>query len=120
MSQNNANGVEEISVFGPSIEDSVVGTWFARLGVLALLIGAAFGYRYAVDQGLIGPEARVALGVVGGTALLAWGHFARSKGWTNFAHALSGGGVAILYLSVLAAQYRFNSRPPRSAHASWG
>lgn len=115
MNQGKANGSEDISVFGRSIEDDVVGTWFARIGVLALLIGAAFGYRYAVDQGLIGPQARVALGVVAGAGLIGWGHLARSKLWFNFAHALSGGGVAILYLSVLAAQYRFELISPALA-----
>jgi uncharacterized membrane protein len=117
MNEKKGNGVEDISVFGGSIEDNVVGTWFARIGVLALLIGAAFGYRYAVDQGLIDPAARVALGVMGGFALIGWGHFARGKQWINFAHALSGGGIAILYLSVLAAQYRFELISPALALA---
>ena len=103
------------SLFGQGLEDNVVGTWFARIGVLALLIGAAFGYRYAVDQGLIGPAARVALGVLSGSTLLIWGHWSRSRGWFNFAHALSGGGLAILYLSVLAAQYRFDLITPAMA-----
>lgn len=103
------------SLFGQGLEDNVVGTWFARVGVLALLIGAAFGYRYAVDQGLIGPAARVALGVLSGSALLFWGHWSRNRGWTNFAHAVSGGGLAILYLSVLAAQYRFELITPAMA-----
>lgn len=104
-----------VNVFGPSLEDNVVGTWFARLGVLALLIGAAFGYRYAVDQGLIGPVARVTLGICCGAALIGWGHWARSKGWLNFAHAVSGGGIAIIYLSVLAAQFRFELISPAVA-----
>ena len=105
----------DLNVFGPDLEDSVVGTWFARLGVLALLIGAAFGYRYAVDQGLIDPSARVALGALSGFALVGWGYFARRNGWTNFAHALSGGGVAIVYLSVLAAEFRFELISPAIA-----
>ncbi|MFP5352130.1 MAG: DUF2339 domain-containing protein [Actinomycetota bacterium] len=117
--ENGPNGsptpVAPVTVFGPSIEDNVVGTWFARLGVLALLIGAAFGYRYAVDQGLIGPAARVTLGICSGAALIGWGHWARSKGWFNFAHAISGGGVAIVYLSILAAQYRFELISPAVA-----
>ena len=106
---------QEVTVFGPDLEDSVVGTWFARLGVLALLIGAAFGYRYAVDQGLISPSARVALGAFSGFVLVGWGYIARRKGWTNFAHALSGGGVAIIYLAVLAAQYRYELISPAIA-----
>ena len=115
MNEDGTSRVETLSVFGASIEDNVVGTWFARLGVLALLIGAAFGYRYAVDQGLIGPAARVALGVFSGFALIGCGHWSRRRGWTNFAHALSGGGVAVLYLSVLAAQYRFDLISPALA-----
>ena len=106
-----------MAVFGPDIEDSVVGTWFARLGVIALLIGAAFGYRYAVDQGMIGPVARVTLGFLCGSAFVGWGYVARRNGWTNFAHAITGGGVAILYLSVLAAQFRFDLISPGAALA---
>ena len=108
-------GARNLPLFGASMEDNVVGTWFARLGVLALLIGAAFGYRYAVDQGLIGPAARVALGVFCGASMLAAGHRARTSGWLSFSHALSAGGVAILYLSVLAAQYRFDLISPAFA-----
>ena len=33
------------------LEESVVGTWFPRLGALALLLGDGFGFRYAVDRG---------------------------------------------------------------------
>ena len=117
MNDTGSRKTEDLTIFGSSIEDNVVGTWFARLGVLALLIGAAFGYRYAVDQGLIGPEARVALGALSGLTLLGFGHFARRKQWFNFAHALSGGGVAILYLSVLAAQFRFDLVSPAVALA---
>ncbi|MBW3594275.1 MAG: DUF2339 domain-containing protein [Actinobacteria bacterium] len=115
MSQRKTNGADDISVYGTSIEDNVVGTWFARVGVLALLIGAAFGYRYAVDQGLIDPAARVTLGAVSGFALIGWGHIARRREWINFAHALSAGGVAMLYLSVLAAQFTFDLISPAQA-----
>ena len=111
MSKHSTNG-DEVTIFAPNIEQDVVGTWFARLGVLALLIGAAFGYRYAVDQGLIGPEARVVLGVVSGFALIGWGRWAHQKGWSNFSHAISAGGIAVLYLSVLAAQFRFGLISP--------
>ena len=113
--QGDTRGTSDLPLFGASIEDNVVGTWFARLGVLALLIGAAFGYRYAVDQGLIRPAARVALGVFCGLALVGGGYRARTSGWTTFSHALSGGGVAILYLSILAAQYRFDLISPAMA-----
>ena len=107
--------VPEVSVYGPNIEDSVVGTWFARIGVLAVLIGAAFGYRYAVDQGWIDPAARVMLGALVGLGFLVGGHWARSKRWEAFSSAMSGGGIAILYLSVLAALLRYELLSPATA-----
>ena len=98
-----------------TVEDNVIGTWFARLGVLAVLVGAAFGYRYAIDQGWIGPAARVLLGVLVGAGFLAGGHASRSRRWYPFASALSGGGIAILYLSTLAAHVRYELIGPPTA-----
>ncbi|MDQ3941235.1 MAG: DUF2339 domain-containing protein [Actinomycetota bacterium] len=98
-----------------NIEDSLVGTWFARLGVLAVLVGAAFGYRYAVDQRLIGPAARVSLGALTGAGFLVWGHWAQTRKWESFSHAVTGGGVAILYLSVLAALLQYDLIQPPTA-----
>ncbi|MEA2433868.1 MAG: hypothetical protein QOG54_1325 [Actinomycetota bacterium] len=106
---------EDVSLYGANIEDSVVGTWFARLGVLAVLIGAAFGYRYAVDQGWIGPAGRVLLGVLVGIGFLVGGHSARDRKWYPVASAMSGGGIAILYLSTLAALVRFELITPPTA-----
>ena len=85
------------------IEESVVGTWFPRLGALALLLGAGFGFRYAVDRGWIGPGARVALGIALGVLLLLLGETTKRRGWAGYAQAVTGGGVAILYLTVWAS-----------------
>lgn len=86
-----------------AIEEDLVGTWFARLGALAILIGAAFAFSWAVDNGLLGPVARVALGAGAGLAFVAAGEWSFRRGWGNFAQAVSGGGAALLYLSALAA-----------------
>lgn len=95
------------------LEASVVGTWFARIGAVAILIGAGFAFKYAVDRGLIGPGARVAIGIAAGAAFLAWGEWALRRGWTLFAQAVSAGGVALVYLSILAALllYRLIGEP---------
>lgn len=85
------------------LEESVVGTWFPRLGALALLLGAGFGFRYAVDRGWIGPGARVASGVALGVLLLLLGETTKRRGWAGYAQAVTGGGVAVLYLTVWAS-----------------
>lgn len=87
----------------PEREARLVGTWFARIGVVAVLLGAAFAFKYAVDRDLIGPGGRVALGILAGLAFVAWGERARAREWPRLAQAVAGGGVGLLYLSVWAA-----------------
>jgi uncharacterized membrane protein len=99
------------------LEESVVGTWFPRLGALALLLGAGFGFRYAVDRGWIGPGARVALGVALGVLLLLLGEATKRRGWAGYAQAVTGGGVAILYLTVWASFALYGMVPDPVAFA---
>jgi len=87
----------------PRDEAEVFGAWFARIGVVVLLIGCGFAFKYAVDQGVLGPSARVALGLAAGIGLVAASEWASRRGWTGWSQAVAGGGVAITYLSVLAA-----------------
>jgi uncharacterized membrane protein len=99
------------------LEESVVGTWFPRLGALALLLGAGFGFRYAVDRGWIGPGARVASGVAIGVLLLLLGETTKRRGWAGYAQAVTGGGVAILYLTVWASFALYGMVPDPVAFA---
>jgi uncharacterized membrane protein len=88
-------------------EADVFGTWFARLGAIALLLGAAFGFKYAVDEGIIGPGGRVLLGIALGIGMLAAGETTFRKRWARLSQAVSGAGVAVLYLSIWAAFGRY-------------
>ena len=89
-------------------EADFLGTWFARLGALACLIAAGFAFRYGVEAGVIGPELRVGLGLLVGTCLLAIGHMSHRRGWEGLATATSAGGLATVYLSVLAAHFLYD------------
>jgi uncharacterized membrane protein len=84
-----------------------VATWFARIGAVALLLAAAYGYKYAVDRGLITPAFRVALGLMAGSGLLVAGEATRRRDWSAFAQAVTGGGIGLLYLSTWAAYSRY-------------
>jgi uncharacterized membrane protein len=99
------------------LEENVVGTWFPRLGALALLLGAGFGFRYAVDRGWIGPGARVASGVAIGVLLLLLGETTKRRDWAGYAQAVTGGGVAILYLTVWASFALYGMVPDPVAFA---
>ena len=80
----------------------VGGNWLARIGILALIIGVGFFLKLAFDNQWIGETGRVVLGLVTGLALLGGGEYWTRK-YPVWAQAVTGGGLAILYLSIFAA-----------------
>ncbi len=83
-------------------EQILGGNWLARIGVVALIFGIGFFLKYASDRHWIGPWGWIALGVVAGLALLWAGYHWRQR-YPILSQALSGGGVAALYLTFFAA-----------------
>ena len=80
----------------------VGGNWLARIGILAVIIGVGFFLKLAFDNQWIGETGRVVLGLVIGVALLGAGEF-WSRKYPVWSQAVTGGGIAILYLSIFAA-----------------
>ena len=78
------------------------GNWLARIGIVALVIGTGFFISLAIDRGWLGETERVALGIAGGLALLGAGEYWRKR-YDVWAQTVTGGGLAILYLSVYGA-----------------
>lgn len=83
-------------------EQILGGSWLARIGVLAIIIGVAFFLKFAFDNQWIGPTGRIILGIIGGLAMLGLGYYWRKK-YPILTQVLSGGGIAVLYLSVFAS-----------------
>ena len=78
------------------------GNWLARIGILALILGVGFFLKLAFDNDWIDETGRVVLGLVAGLALLGGGEI-WSRRYAAWARAVTGGGIAILYLSIFAA-----------------
>ena len=78
------------------------GNWLARVGILALIFGIGFFLKLAFDNDWIGETGRVVLGLAVGVALLGGGEY-WSRRYAAWAQAVTGGGIAILYLSIFAA-----------------
>jgi uncharacterized membrane protein len=91
------------------LEARIGGSWFNRIGILAICFGVAFFLKYAFEKGLIGPTGRVALGIFTGICFLALGERMRPR-YQSYAYGLSGGGILILYISIYAANAFFD--PP--------
>lgn len=77
------------------------GNWLARTGIVALILGVAFFVTLAIDRGWLGETERVILGAIVGLLLL--GAAERNRGrFGVWAQTVSGGGLAILFLSIWA------------------
>ena len=77
--------------------------WINRIAVFTLLLGAAFLFKYGVDNDWFGPGARVALGIAAAVISLLAGDRLWRRGQTVFAQGIIGLGLALLYLSIYAA-----------------
>ena len=82
--------------------EGIPGNWFARIGSLALMMGAGFFLALAFSNDWIGPRGQVVLGIVGGLALVGAGEYWQRR-YPKWAQAVTGSGVGILYLSLYAA-----------------
>lgn len=84
-------------------EAVIGGNWFNKIGVGAIILGMAFFLRYAIENEWIGDHGKVLLGVAAGLLLLLGGERYHRRGLGLFARGLTGGGAAILYLSLYFA-----------------
>lgn len=85
------------------IERQIGGRWLLYAGLLILLIGVSFFLKYAFDNEWVDARGRVALGVLAGAGLIGGGLRLARRDLRTFGLALSGAGLAVLYLSVYAA-----------------
>lgn len=83
---------------------------FAWLGGGALFLGAALFLHYSIQQGLISPPVRVALGLIAGALLLLGGDRLRPKA-TLAGQAIAGAGVGTLYAALFAARALYHLIP---------
>ena len=94
------------------------GNWLARVGIVALIFGVAFFISLAIDRGWLGETERVALGVAGGLAILGAGEYWRRR-YAVWAQTVTGGGLAILYLSVYGAFALYQLISPLAAFGAF-
>jgi len=77
---------------------------FSIIAGIALVLAAIFFLRYAVENGLLPPAVRVAIGVIVGTSLLVVCELKAARKYEVTANALDAAGVAILFASFYSAR----------------
>lgn len=97
-------------------EEKMGVTWFSRIGMVALVLGASFFLKYAFDNNWVGPTGRVLIGIVAGIAIIALGGKLIKK-YFAYGQLIMGGGISVLYLSLYSALNFYHLISPSVAFA---
>jgi len=84
-------------------EEKLAGTWFNRVGIIAIMLAVAFFLKWSFDNHLIGELGRIVIGIVIGLSFLGGGEYFQRRKFFVYGQGFTGGGIAILYFSIFAA-----------------
>ncbi|MFM1814735.1 MAG: hypothetical protein RLZ98_1430 [Pseudomonadota bacterium] len=96
----------------PGLEERLGTKWAVYVGGIAITLGGIFLVKHAIDMGLLGPAARILLGLLLGAGLVAAGTYMRLRdidvavSTVNGAHVpsvLSSAGTVVLFATIYAA-----------------
>ncbi len=99
-----------------NMEEFVGGKLITIIGIVILVIGIGIGVKYAIDNDLLGPLARIVLAYAAGGILLAIALKLKSK-YKAFSSVLLSGGMASLYFTTFAAYSMYQLFPQIAAFA---
>lgn len=90
------------------------GNWMVWVGGLCVALSGVFLARYSIEQGLLGPTARISLGIITGLGLLVAAEWLRRKTQVAYSAvaALAGGASVMLYSVILASLHLYQLWPP--------
>jgi hypothetical protein len=85
------------------------------IGAIALALAGFYMVKYSLEEGLLSPSVRIALGIMFGALMAYMADFIRNKpkisNGKKISQALSGAGIADLYICVFAATNLYDILP---------
>jgi uncharacterized membrane protein len=100
------------------LESLIAGRLLNRVGIVAMLLAAAFFLKFAFENDWVGPTGRVVIGLFAGTAFLVMSQRMFGKGYTYFSEGMAALGGGVLFLSIFAAWDFYDLIPVSAAFAS--
>jgi len=99
-----------------TLEQRIGARWTTLAGAVVLLLATGFFLRWSIQRGLLGPSARVLLGLLFGVAMLSGGVILRRRrDLAYLSIGMAGFGLGALYLSLYAAHARYALISPAAA-----
>ncbi len=100
------------------LEQRIGARWTTWIGVIAILFAASFFVKWSIENNLIGPRARLGLGLAAGVGLLLAGlALHRRRDVPYLSEGLAGLGLGLCYLSLYAGHAYYNLLPAGAAFA---
>ena len=100
------------------LEGRIGERWLLYAGIGALILGLSYFIKFAFDNGWVSEPLRVAVGLAAGAGLVAAGQRFVRQGLGFFGHALSGGGLVVLYVAIYAARQVYDLIAASTAFAA--
>lgn len=97
------------------LESTMGLTWVNRIGAVTLILAAGFVFKYAADNGWIGPWMRVLVGMLAGGVACGGAEWLVRRGHRVVGQGVAGLGIAIFYFSLFAAFQLFELLPQLAA-----
>jgi uncharacterized membrane protein len=98
------------------LEQRIGARWTTWVGVIAILFAASFFVKWSIENDLIGPRARLGLGMSSGITLLAAGlALHRRRDVPYLSEGFSGLGLGLCYLSLYAGYAYYGLLPAGAA-----
>jgi uncharacterized membrane protein len=85
---------------GIEVDEALVMKWILWIGMTLSVIGVGLFMRYAYNNAWIGPQGRLAIGVLAGLIALGFGERLRRQDWGPISQIFTGGGFAVFYTCI--------------------
>jgi uncharacterized membrane protein len=91
-------------------EEFLGGNLLSKIGIMILVIGVGIFVKYAIDNNLVSPEARIVLGYLAGFGLGSLAYYLKAK-YHTYSSVLMSGAMAILYFTTFSAYNSYHFFP---------
>lgn len=90
----------------PDIEKFIGENLINKIGILILVLGISFFVKYAIDKDWINEPARVGIGILCGSLLMAIAHKLK-KNYAAFSSVIVAGAISVFYFTIAIAFHEY-------------